>query len=82
MPVKGLIFAVDQIIFSTSEDDVKRAICLLREVSSKFKFMLSILKTKVFRYIGEDSRRAEIVVNYMVLEQVNFFCYLGCDSLS
>lgn len=74
-----LLFADDQLVLADSEDNLQRAVHLLRIVANKYNLKISHRKTKVFGFCGNNTIRTKIVIEDKMIEQVNSFTYLGCD---
>lgn len=61
--ISTLIFADKQIIFTSSVDDLQRAVRLLSKVANKYNCVVSILKTNVGGFIADELRRAKVVLS-------------------
>ncbi|NSM56166.1 RNA-directed DNA polymerase [Wolbachia endosymbiont of Atemnus politus] len=73
-----LLFADDQIIIGNSETELQRSIFKLTNIIKDYGMEISIEKTKVMAFLGNDPVRSKIVINNRIVEQVNKFKYLGC----
>jgi hypothetical protein len=73
-----LLFADEQVLIATSEDELQQAIYNLQKTVSDFDMSMSIEKTKIMAFSGKDPVRSKICINNQTLEQVNTFNYLGC----
>ena len=74
-----LSFADDQFIISDTEDNLRKAVYLLYNISREYNLEIATKKTKVFGFVGTDHLRTNIAINDETLEQVGQFTYLGCS---
>lgn len=74
-----LLFADDQVLISSSENDAQRALFNLSNISRNFNLNISTKKTKVLAFRGAETIRAKIVLEGKTIEQINSFNYLGCN---
>jgi len=49
-----LLFADDQFIISDTEDNLKKAVYLLYNISKEYNLKIATKKTKVFGFVGTD----------------------------
>lgn len=75
--VDTLLFADDQVIITSSEDDLQRAVFELNNIAAEYNLEISPIKTKVMAYQGKEPLRAKIVLKDRIIEQVMNFNYLG-----
>jgi len=73
-----LLFAGGQFIISDTEDNLKKAVYLLYNISKEYNLENATKKTKVFGFVETDHLRTNIIINYETLEEVSQFSYLGC----
>jgi hypothetical protein len=74
-----LLFADDQVVLADSEDNLQRAVYKLSNTANKYNLKMSAKKTKVLAFVGMNSVRAKIMIDGKIIEQVNYFNYLGCN---
>ena len=74
-----LLFADDQFIISDTEDNLKKAVYLLYNISKEYNLEVSTNKTEVFGFVATDRLRTKIIINNETVEQVSQFTYLGCS---
>jgi hypothetical protein len=55
-----LLFADDQLIIADTEDNLQRAVYLLRSIFIEYNLEIATSKAKVFGFIGTDHLRAKI----------------------
>jgi hypothetical protein len=78
MILDTLLFADDQVLIATSEDELQWAIYNLQKTISDSDMSISTEKSKIMPFLGKDPVRSKICINNKMLEQVNTFNYLGC----
>jgi hypothetical protein len=71
MSLDNLLFADDQVLIASSEDELQRAIYNLQNTVSDFDMSISIEKTKIMAFSGKDPVKSKICINNKTLEQVN-----------
>ena len=71
-----LLFTDDQVIFSSSEDDLQMTAHKLEQATRKFNLKISITKTKLMGFQGKEHMRT---MNEKIIEQVGDFNYQGCN---
>ena len=76
--VNTMLFADDQIVIQTTEDDLQLSIFQLDRICKEYGLQISINKTKIMAFKGKWPVRSKIVLNNCILEQVSKFKYLGC----
>lgn len=74
-----LLFADDQVLISSSENDLQKATFQLSNILKNYNLNISTKKTKVLAFKGPDTLRAKIILDGKPIEQVNNFNYLGCN---
>ena len=52
---------------------------LWNDLSKEYNLEIATKKKKVFRFVGTDHLRTNIIINDETLEQVRQFTYLGCS---
>ncbi|KAJ4445570.1 hypothetical protein ANN_12251 [Periplaneta americana] len=67
-----------QAIFTTTEDDLQRALFKLNCIVKEYDLQISTKKTKVMGFKGTTPLRTKIMINNEMIDQVNCFNYLGC----
>ena len=72
-----LLFADDQVILAETEDDLQYAVYKQHLIANQYDLKISIPKTKVLAFRGEDHLRAKIIIENKIIEQVDCFTYLG-----
>ena len=65
-----LLFADDQVIFSSSEDDLQMAAHKLEQLTRKFHLKISTTKTKLMGFQGKEHMRTKIVINNRASERI------------
>jgi hypothetical protein len=73
--VNTILYADDQILMATSEDDLPTMAYHLNLIARKYKMTISSTKTKSVAMWG--IQRVKIVINDNIIEQVTDFKYLG-----
>ena len=68
-----ILYADDQILMVTSEDDLQTMAHHLNLVARKYKMTISSTKTKSMAMWGNHIQRVKIVINDNIIEQVNRF---------
>ena len=74
--VNTILYADDQILMATSEDDLQTMAQHLNLIARKCKMTISSTKTKSMAMWGNHIQRVKIVIND-IIEQVTGFKYLG-----
>ena len=72
-----ILYADDQILMSTSEDDLQTMANHLKLIARKYKMTISSTKAKSMAMWGNHIQRVKIVINDNNIEQVTEFKYLG-----
>ena len=75
--VNTILYADDQILMVTSEDDLQIMAHHLSRIARKYKMTISSTKTKSMAMWGNHIQRVKIVINDSIIEQVTDFKYLG-----
>jgi len=75
--VNTILYANDQILMATSEDDLQTMAHHLNIIVRKYKMIISSTKTKSLAMWGNHIQRVKIVINNNIIEQVTDFKYLG-----
>jgi hypothetical protein len=71
------LYADDQILMATSEDELQTTAYQLHPIARKYKMNTSGTKTKSMAMCGNHILRVKIVINGNPIEQVAEFKYLG-----
>ena len=71
-----ILYADDQILMATSEDELQIMAYHLNRIAGKYKMTISSTKTKAMAMCGNYIQRVKIVINN-IIEQVTDFKYLG-----
>jgi hypothetical protein len=74
--VNTILYADDQILMATSEDDLQTMAYHLKLIARKYKMTISSTKTKSMAMWGNHIQKVKIVINYIIIEQVTDFKYL------
>jgi len=74
--VHTLLYADDQILMATSEDELQTMAYHLNIIARKYKMTISSTKTKSMAMCGNHIQRVKIVIND-IIEQVTDFKNLG-----
>ena len=74
--VNTLLYADDQILMATSEDELQTMAYHLNIIARKYKMTISSTKTKSMAMCGNHIQRVKIVIND-IIEQVTDFKNLG-----
>ena len=72
-----ILYADDQILMATSEDDLQTTAHHLNLIARKYKMTISGTKTKSMAMWANHIQRVKIVINDNIIEQVTDFKYLG-----
>ena len=72
-----ILYADDQILIATSEDDLQTKAHHLNLIARKYKMTISSTKAKSMAMWGNHIQRVKIVINDNIIEQVTDFKYLG-----
>ena len=72
-----MLYADDQILMATSQDDLQTMAYHLKLIARKYKMTISSTKTKSMAMWGNYIQRVKIVINDNIIEQVTDFKYLG-----
>ena len=72
-----ILYADNQILMATSEDDLQTMAHHLNLIARKYKMTISSTKTKSMAMWGNHIQRVKIVINDNIIEQVTDFKYLG-----
>jgi len=75
--VNNILYADDQILIATSEDELQTMIYHLNLIARKYKMTISSTKTKSMAMWGNHIQRVKIVINDNIIKQVTDFKYLG-----
>jgi len=75
--VNTLLYADNQILMATSEDELQTMAYHLNLISRKYKMTMSGTKTKSMAMWGNHIHRVKIGINENHIEQVTDFQYLG-----
>jgi len=71
------LYADDQILMATSEDELQTVAYRLNLVARKYKLTIFSTKTKSMAMCGNHIQRVKIVINDNIIEKVTGFKYLG-----
>jgi len=66
----ALLFADEQFIICDTEDNLKKAIRLLYNISKEYNLEIATKKTKVFGFVGTDHLRTKNIINDETLEKL------------
>jgi hypothetical protein len=73
-----MLYADDQILMATSEDDLQTMTNHLNFIARKYQMTISSTKTKSTAMWKKHIQRVKIVINDNIMEQVADFKYLRC----
>ena len=73
--VNTILYADDQILMATSEDDLQTMARHLNLIARKYKMTISSTKTKSMAMWGNHIQRVKIMINDNIIEQVTDFKY-------
>ena len=71
--VNTILYADDQILMATSEDELQTMAFYLNIIARKYKMTTSSTKTKSITMWRNHIQRAKIVTNDNIIEQVTYF---------
>jgi len=74
--VNTILYADDQILMATSEDELQTMAYHLTLIARKYKMTISSTKTKSMAMCGNHIQRVKIVINDNIIEQVTDLQYL------
>ena len=72
-----ILYANDQILMATSEDELQTMAYQLNLIVRKYKMTISSTKTKSMEMCGNHTQRVKTVINDNIIEHVTDFKYLG-----
>jgi hypothetical protein len=75
--INMILYADDQILMATSEDELQTMAYHLNLIARKYKMKISNSKTKSMAMCGNHIQRVKIVINNNPIKQVSDFKYLG-----
>jgi len=75
--VNTILYADDQILMVTTEDDLQTMAHHLKIIARKYKMIISSAKTKSIAMWGNHIEGVKIVINDNIIEEVTDFKYLG-----
>jgi len=73
--VNTILYADDQILMATSEEDLQTMAHHLNFIARKYKITISSTKTKSVAMWRNHIQRVKIVINENIIEQVTDFKY-------
>ena len=76
-----ILYADDQILMATSEDDLQTMAHHLNLIARKYKMTISSAKTKSMLMWRNHKQRVKIVINDIIIEQVTEFKILGVSHI-
>jgi transposase len=74
--INTVLYADDQILMATSEDDLQKIVYHLNLIARKYSMIISSTKTKSMAMCGKKIQRVKIVINDKIIEQVTEFKYI------
>ena len=74
--VNPILYADDQILMATSEDDLQTMTYHLKLTARKYKITKSSTNTKAMAMWGNHIQRVKMVINDKIIEQVTDFKYM------
>jgi hypothetical protein len=75
--INTILYADDQILMVTSEDDLQKMTYHLNMIARKYNMIISSKKTKSMAMCGNQIQRVKFVINDKIIELVTEFKYLG-----
>ena len=72
-----ILYADDQILIATSEDELQTMAYHLNLIARKYKMTISSTKTKSMAMWGNLVQRVKIVINDNIIGQIRDFKFLG-----
>jgi len=75
--VNTILYANDQILMATSEDELQTMANHLNYIARKYKMTISSIKEKTMAMCGNHIQRVKIVINDSIIEEVTDFKCLG-----
>jgi hypothetical protein len=72
-----LLFANDKVIIPNTEDNLQKAAYKLKQIIPEHGLTISVQKTKLIAFRGQDPVKSKIVIDNKNIEQVNSFNNLG-----
>jgi len=75
--VNTILYADDQILIATSEDELQTMAYHLNLIARKYKMTISSTKTKSMAMWGNLVQRVKIVINDNIIGQIRDFKFLG-----
>ena len=72
-----ILYADEQILMATSEDELQTMAHHLNLIARKYKLTISSTKTKSMAICGNYIQRVKIVIKDNIIEQATDFKYLG-----
>jgi len=75
--VNTILYADDQVLMATSEDELQTMAHHLNLITRKYKMTISSTKTKSMEMWGNHIQRVKIVINDNIIKLVTDFKYLG-----
>jgi phosphopantetheine adenylyltransferase len=74
--INTILYADDQILMATSEDDLQKMVYHLNLIAKKYNMIISSTKAKSMAMCGNQIQRVKIVINNKITEEVTKFKYL------
>jgi len=65
--INTILYADDQILMATSEDDLQKMACRLKFIARKYNMIISSTKTKYMAMCGNQIHRVKFVINDKIL---------------
>jgi hypothetical protein len=75
--INTMLYAGDQVLMATSEDELQTMVHHLNLIHRKYNINVSSTKTKPMAMCSTHIQRVKIVINDNPVEQVSDFEYLG-----
>jgi hypothetical protein len=80
MYIDSILFVDHKVLMAKSEDELQHNIMKSNQVLQSHDVNISIDKTKAIAMEGRQIRRVKIIINGNLIEPVNSFKYLGCNT--
>jgi len=78
--VNTILYADDQILMATSEEDLQTMPHHLNLIARKYKMTISSTKTKSMAMWGNHTQRLKIVINNNIIEKVLNIWDIACQN--
>jgi predicted DNA-binding protein (UPF0278 family) len=80
LKLNTVLFTDDQVIIAENEENLQKAMHKLIKIIKEYNLTISTKKTKVMAFTGKHTVRSKIIIYDTLIEQVNHFNYVGCNT--